>query len=181
MNDRTHPCVFDISNPECIFGHVYVDNLGLLSRNLRRSQEGLASLQYQFTHESSLEQDVQTTLGRVSPTCHPNPSRRWWWLYRGLCALLKRKAVTGAGVENISLCALLSLCAVVTSSRFFDNLQVCSVELSEHHTVRTFPLLWHRQWTSMVMSSNACMTGWGLPRAFWFCEVVSSVGHTSER
>ena len=38
-----------------------------------------------------------------------------------------------------------------------------------------------RQWNSMVMSSDASMTGWGLTGAFWPREIVSSVEHTSER
>ena len=38
-----------------------------------------------------------------------------------------------------------------------------------------------RQWNSMVLSSEASMAGWGRTGAFWPREVVSSVGHTSER
>ena len=40
---------------------------------------------------------------------------------------------------------------------------------------------WRRQWNSMVLSSEASMAGWGRTGAFWPREVVSSVGHTSER
>ena len=81
---------------------------------------------------------MQIALGHV-PDCRPHVTNmslaRWWRLYRGLGALLKRNAVTGATVERFSVCALLSLCAVVICSRSFDNLQVCSVESSEPHTV----------------------------------------------
>ena len=71
MNDRAQPCVLDISNPGRVFGYIHVDNLRLLSLDLRRSLGGLASLQNEFDamglriHEASLAEDVQTALGHV--------------------------------------------------------------------------------------------------------------------
>ena len=83
---------------------------------------------------------MQTTLGHVldcRQTVTKTSTARWWRLCRGLGALLKRKDVTGATVDKIPCVCTLSLGAVATCSRFFDNLQVCSVKLSEPHPDKT--------------------------------------------
>ena len=66
------------------------------------------------TREASLEEDVRITLGHV-PDCREHVSKtspaRWWRLYRGLGAVLKRKAVTGDTVEKfLGVCTYVSLC-----------------------------------------------------------------------
>ena len=122
MNDRTQPCVFDISHPGQVFVYIHVDNFALLSLDLCRTQEVLKSLPSEFdavglrTHEANLEEAVQTTYGYML-NCRQHDTKtspaRWWRLYPGLGDLLKQKAVSGATVkQNLELCTLLSLCAV---------------------------------------------------------------------
>ena len=79
MNDRTQPCVLDISNPRRVFGYVNVDNRGPHHLNLRRTHEGFKSLRNEFdavglrNHEASLvrtcglHSDKCSTVANMSP------------------------------------------------------------------------------------------------------------------
>ena len=140
-----------VSHPGQVFGYVYVDNLGL----------------------ESLEEAVQTALRqRVTQTS----LARWWRLYRGLGGLLKRKAVSRCR----TIFRYVRICLFFPSWLAFDVLVNSVVELFCDLMVYLEPS-WRRQWNSMVMSSDTSMTGWSFIGAFWPLEVVSSVGHTSER
>ena len=72
------------------------------------------------------------------------------------------------------------ICLFFPSWLAFDVLVNSVVELFCDLMVYLEPS-WRRQWNSMVMSSDTNMTGWSFIGAFWPLEVVSSVGHTSER
>ena len=109
----------------------------------------------------------------------------------------KRKAVTGAAMGTIlGMCTFVSLCRRDLLSIFsttYKFVRSCCWSPTPLSSPVRFELClfrdlmvylessWSRQWNSMVMSSDAGMTGWGLAGAVWLHEVVFLVEHTSER
>ena len=160
MNDCTQPCVFDFSNPGRVFG--YVNNFGPSLWISAEHRNGLrhfktssmrwfcGSMRRSSERTCRLHSDMLDCRQFVTKT---SPAA-CWRLFRGSCASLKRKAVTEATPLWNSVRFELFL---------FRDLMVY------------LESRWRRQWNSMVMSSDASMTGWSLTGALWPREVVSSV------
>ena len=114
--------------------------------------------------EASLGEDVADTCSTVANMLPKTSPARWWRFYRGLGALLKRKAVTGVTVQK----KILGVCTVVRSSYrnptpFWNSVRF---ELSLFRELMVYLVSrWRSIWNSVVMCSDASMTGWGLTGA----------------
>ena len=149
MNDRTQPCVLDISNSGRVFGlsvsTTLVDSLWISAVH-REGLRHLKTSSMRWGCEPSLGIHVQTTPGHVLD-CRQHVTKtspaRWWRLHQGLGALLKRNAVTGAFVENIS--RLVHLCLFVPSVEALEPLTRCGARWgSNFPSSATLWCIWNR-------------------------------------
>ena len=206
-NDRGQPIVLRLSGTgEVAHYYVYVDNLGVLHQDLSLVKKAMAELQDAFNsrglllHTTDISEGATLALGcivegekfrsRINPV-------RLWRLYKAISGLLHRGRCSGQVMEifvgHLTFVGLMwrgSLSILHTVYKFIHRHynEVAKLWSSVAEELKCFQgvlfLLvqdWSRQWNTLVSSSDASLTGYGVCHAVWDRRQVADTGRVLER
>ena len=188
------------------FFYVYVDNLGVIGHNKSKVESALGELQGIFNglglelHKSEVGSQGVEALGcvldgsakqsRLKPT-------RLWKVRQGILGLLRRGRCTGRALEVIlghcTFCALMCRPALSIFNSAYAFVRCGYMEVrplwktvvEELQCFRGILLLlcqeWARPWNTLVSSSDASLSGYGVCQAWWPRSEVERCGRISER
>lgn len=206
-NDRGRPIVLRLGGSgEVANYYVYVDNLGVLHQDLSLVEKAMSELQEAFNsrglllHTTDISEGATLALGcivegekfrsRISPV-------RLWKIYKAISGLLHRGRCSGQVLEilvgHLTFVGLMwrsSLSILHTVYKFIHRHynEVAKIWSSVAEELRCFQgvlfLLvqdWSRQWNTLVSSSDASLTGYGVCHAEWDRKQVADTGRVLER
>ena len=206
VKDRGPPFVITADHQDKPGHYVYVDNLGVLSKDLPFVEEAANELTHLFTsqglilHPAEIKTGQVKTLGveldgqklrtRVLP-------ERLHKLRAALCGLLHRGRCSGRTLEVVighaTFCGLVErklLSVFHTCYKFIEKCyqQVTPLWKSVIDELRAFSALapalesdWRRSWNTHVLSSDASEEGYGIVAGVFDKDQVAQVGRMSER